>query len=232
MRGTLSLLVLVVMSLAPVAGVKAASGPSDTGRPSEGARLFSICAACHSLRPDISMTGPSLHGVWGRKAGTLKSFPRYSPALKASGVVWNAQTLDAWLTDPARFIPHNWMTFPGIRNADARAVLIAYLKTVSASPPAMPPGQPTGHPDLKTLAPADRVTAIRYCREAHAYYVTNGDNDTRAFWEANLRFKTDSSELGPAKGVPAILRAGMMGDRVSVFFSSPEEISAFIKDQC
>lgn len=224
MRRTFSLLALAMSLAALPAGA--------AGGPSEGARLFSACAACHSLRPDVSMTGPSLHDVWGRKAGTLKSFPRYSPALKASGVVWNAESLDAWLKDPAQFIPHNWMTFPGIRDAKARAELIAYLKTVSTSPPAMPNDQASGHPDLKKLVPADRVKAIRYCRQAHAYSVTNGNNDTRTFWEANLRFKTDSSDLGPAKGAPAILRAGMMGDRASVFFSSPEEISAFIKDQC
>jgi cytochrome c len=232
MRGTLSLLVLAAMSLAAFHAAKAAGGPDEAGGPSEGARLFSTCAACHSLRPDVSMTGPSLHGVWGRKAGTLQSFPRYSPALKASGVVWNGGSLDAWLKDPAQFIPHNWMTFPGVRDAKARAELIAYLKTASASPPAMPNAQVTGHRDLKKLAPAGRVTAIRYCRQSHTYYVTNGDNDTRTFWEANLRFKTDSSALGPAMDAPAILRAGMMGDRASVFFSSPEEISRFIKNQC
>ncbi len=231
MRRTFSLLALA-MSLAALTAVKAAGGPRESGGPNEGARLFSTCAACHSLRPDVSMTGPSLHGVWGRKAGTVKSFPRYSPALRASNVVWNDESLDAWLKDPAQFIPHNWMTFAGIRDAKARAVLIAYLKTVSATPPAMPNGQAPGHPDLKKLTPAEHVKAIRYCRQAHAYYVTNGDNDTRTFWEANLRFKTDSSDLGPATGAPAILRAGMMGDRASVFFSSPEEISAFIKDHC
>ena len=54
----------------------------------------------------------------------------------------------------------------------------------------------------------------------------------RNFWERNLRFKTDSSEDGPAKGAPAILRAGMMGDRAAVIFASPEEISGFISHSC
>jgi len=52
------------------------------------------------------------------------------------------------------------------------------------------------------------------------------------FWEANLRFKTDSSDAGPAAGKPVIMRAGMMGDRASVFFAAPDEISAFIKHRC
>lgn len=54
----------------------------------------------------------------------------------------------------------------------------------------------------------------------------------RNFWERNLRFKTNSSEDGPAKGAPAILRAGMMGDRAAVIFASPEEISGFISHAC
>ena len=47
-----------------------------------GQRVFGACAACHSLQPEQNMTGPSLAGLWGRKAGTLPSFDRYSPALK------------------------------------------------------------------------------------------------------------------------------------------------------
>lgn len=222
-----------LLAVASVASLAVSSGAMAAGEQGAGVQLFRACAACHSLQPDISMTGPSLHGLWGRKAGSLKSFPRYSPALKASDVVWNAESLDAWLKDPAQFIPHNWMTFPGISDPKARAALIGYLKTASASPPtAMPPAQAMGLTDLRKLTPAKQVKAIRYCRDTHSYYVTNGDNDTRAFWEANLRFKTDSSDLGPATGAPAILRAGMMGDRASVFFSSPKEISAFIKPQC
>ena len=52
------------------------------------------------------------------------------------------------------------------------------------------------------------------------------------FWERNLRFKTDSSDDGPKKGAPAIERAGMMGDRASVIFAAPEEISGFVSNQC
>lgn len=218
---------VAAFSSAAAASAAAASAADD------GGQIFGTCAACHSLQPDVSMTGPSLHGLWGRKAGTLKSFPRYSPALKASNVVWNTQSLDAWIKNPAQFIPRSGMTFPGIPDAKARAALIAYLKTANASqPPEMSNSQAMGHPNLKKLVPTDQIKAIGYCQNTHTYYVTNGDNDTRAFWEANLRFKTDSSELGPANGVPAILRAGMQGDRASVFFASPEEISAFIKPQC
>src|SRR5437588_2456350 len=74
------------------------------GDAARGRRFFGACAACHSLEADRNMTGPSLAGVWGRHAGGLSSFERYSPALKSSAVVWNDQTLDEWLKDPAHFI--------------------------------------------------------------------------------------------------------------------------------
>jgi cytochrome c len=78
------------------------------------------------------MLGPSLAGVWGRKAGVAPGFTRYSEALKTSGVIWNAETLDRWLADPASFIPNNRMAFPGIDDATARADLIAYLHSATS----------------------------------------------------------------------------------------------------
>jgi cytochrome c len=66
------------------------------GNPSRGQRAFGACAACHSLQPDQNMTGPSLAGVWNRKAGSLASFSRYSDALKSADIVWNDKTLDEW----------------------------------------------------------------------------------------------------------------------------------------
>ena len=74
------------------------------------------------------MTGPSLADLWGRKAGGLSSFDRYSDALKSSGIVWDDRSLDGWLTDPQRKVPHNDMPFEGIKDAGARADLLALLK--------------------------------------------------------------------------------------------------------
>src|SRR5262249_18512640 len=69
------------------------------GNATRGQRIFGACAACHSLQPDQNMTGPSLAGLWDRKAGTLASFKRYSAALQSSNIVWNDKTLDDWITD-------------------------------------------------------------------------------------------------------------------------------------
>ena len=58
------------------------------------------------------------------------------------------------------------------------------------------------------------------------------DGKSRDFWERNLRFKTDVSADGPQKGAPALIAAGMMGDRADVIFAAPEEISGFIAPKC
>jgi cytochrome c len=214
-----------------------------TGDAEQGARIFRACSVCHSLTPGRHMTGPSLAGVWGRKAGTAPGFARYSEVLKSSGVIWNAETLDAWLTDPRSFIPNNRMTFPGIDDAAARADLIAYLEAAASNQAQAEGGSENGGmmggmmggmsgavPSLRNIASDQQVTAIRYCGDT--YSVTTKSGEVLQFWERNLRFKTDSSDTGPLKGAPALVRAGMMGDRASVIFAAPDEISALIEPKC
>lgn len=189
------------------------------------------------------MTGPSLAGLWGRKAGSLASFERYSDALKASGIIWDNRSLDAWLTDPERMVPDNAMPFQGIKDARVRADLLAFLKETTkpgAAPGRTAQAQMGGmagmmggggrDPNLKNLEPSKHVTAITYCHDT--YRVTTGDGKTRAFWERNLRFMTDSSKDGPESGVPAIMPAGMLGDRAAVIFAAPKEITKMIEAQC
>jgi cytochrome c len=79
------------------------------------------------------MTGPSLANLWGRRAGGLASFPRYSAALRSSGITWNDATLDEWIRDPQRFVPGNDMTFQGIKDGKERAGLVTFLKDVTQS---------------------------------------------------------------------------------------------------
>lgn len=221
-------------------GITVAATANAAGDTEAGARAFGPCAACHSLEPGRHMTGPSLARLWDRKAGAVEGFARYSPALKSADVVWNEETLNAWLADPKALVPGNTMTFPGIKDAKARAGLIAFLKSAGAGGPAgqaaqsgaMGGGMSRGPQaqSLKTLAPANQVIAIRHCRDT--YRVTTVAGELPPFWEFNLRFKTDSSETGPENGRPAIMRAGMMGDRASVIFADPAEISAFIEKKC
>ena len=205
------------------------------GDAARGARLFQNCAACHSVTPGEHMTGPSLAGVWQREAGTAKGFHRYSEALKRTGVVWNEATLDAWLHDPATFAPGNYMTFPGIPDAAARRDLIAYLEAISKADAGSPkpPSRPSlrsSFPELKNAGPETRVAAIRHCGDT--YWVTTASGRVMPYWEFNLRFKTDSSARGPARGAPAIVGAASMGDRAQVVFAEPGEMSRFIKTKC
>jgi cytochrome c len=199
------------------------------GDAERGATLFRACAGCHSLKPDQNMTGPSLSGVWERKAGTLKSFERYSPALKSSTIVWDEKSLDKWLKSPQALVSQNRMIFPGVPDPRQRADLIAFLKSASAGR-GVPAALTTGFQDLKKLGAEHQVQAIRYCHDT--YRVTTADGKTADFWEANLRFKTDSSDTGPLAGKPVIMPAGMQGDRASLFFAAPDEIGTFLKQQC
>ncbi len=231
---------LVIAAFSTVALLSPTLGaPGDAAR---GEHDFRACAPCHSLEPDRNMTGPSLAGLWGRKAGSLPSFDRYSDALKSSGIIWDDRSLDGWLTGPDGMVPDNEMPFNGIKNPRDRADLLAFLK--EATKPGAAPQQSAqaqmggmagmmgggGVSDLKSLDPARQVKAITYCHDS--YRVTTANGKTRHFWERNLRFMTDSSKDGPESGAPAIMPAGMLGDRASVIFATPEEITKMIEARC
>ena len=97
------------------------------GNAENGKRLFRACAGCHSLNAGETRFGPSLAGLFGRKAGLVPRF-RYSKALQNSSIVWNERALDAWLANPRLFIPGNRMPFFGVRDPQLRKDIIAFLK--------------------------------------------------------------------------------------------------------
>jgi cytochrome c len=96
---------------------------------SRGTGLFqSRCGTCHTLQDGgPNKLGPNLHALFGRKAGSLPGY-NYSPAMRAAGIVWNAQTLDAYITDPHKDIPGDKMPFAGLPNKADRDDLISYLE--------------------------------------------------------------------------------------------------------
>lgn len=215
--------------LTAVLALAAAGGVSAEGDPGRGAKPFRACIACHSFEPGRHLSGPSLAGVWGREAGEAPGFRRYSEALKHSDVVWNEKALDAWLRSPRRLVPGNTMRFDGIPDEAIRADLVAFLKAASEGKAEHVP-KPPPLPDLKKPSPIAAITSIRHCGDS--YFVTNAKGQTAAYWEFNLRFKTDSSASGPAAGRPVMVGQGMQGDRAQVVFSAPGEISSFIKAGC
>ena len=97
------------------------------GDPEAGKKAFAKCKACHQLAAGKNGVGPSLHGMFGRKAGTVEGF-KYSDAMKAKAVTWNEETIAAYLADPKGYIPGNKMVFPGIKKESELADVIAYLK--------------------------------------------------------------------------------------------------------
>jgi cytochrome c len=116
-----SLLSLPFIAAAFLSTAKAA----DAAR---GAALYeSKCGGCHAL--DENRYGPAHRGVFGRKAGSAPGYA-YSSAVAASGVVWSAETLDRWLSDPEKLIPGQKMNV-SVAAAQDRLDLIAYLQAQS-----------------------------------------------------------------------------------------------------
>ncbi len=114
--------------LLAVLGVIASFPAQAAGDATAGAVVFKKCAMCHSVDPGKKVAmGPNLSGVIGRKAATTEF--NYSPAMKASGIVWTADKLDAFLLKPAAVVKGSRMAFVGLPRAEDRANVIAYLTT-------------------------------------------------------------------------------------------------------
>ena len=100
-----------------------------SGDAKEGEKVFAKCRACHSVEAGKNGVGPSLNGVFGRKAGTLEKYA-YSKAMTEKGVVWDEKTIAAYIADPKAYIPGNKMIFPGLKKESEVENLLAYLKSL------------------------------------------------------------------------------------------------------
>ncbi|MBN2631880.1 MAG: c-type cytochrome [Rhodobacteraceae bacterium] len=105
---------------------------ADPALISAGEKVFKQCAACHKIGDNAkNSTGPIMTGIIGRTAGTVDGY-KYSKPMKTAGedgLVWDAATLDAYLADPKGYIPRGKMSFAGLKKAEDRAAVIAYLST-------------------------------------------------------------------------------------------------------
>ena len=112
-----------------VVGLSATQAFAQAGNAARGERVFNLqCKTCHSLEQDgSSVTGPTLHGVFGRKAGTAAGFES-SEAMIKSGIVWDDTSLAEYMRDPKAKVPDTKMVFNGIKQAGQLADLVAYLK--------------------------------------------------------------------------------------------------------
>jgi cytochrome c len=100
---------------------------AQDGDPEAGKKVYRQCQACHVLDKEQNRVGPHLVGIFGREAGSVEGF-KYSDAMKESGIVWDEETIDAYVADPKGYIPGNRMPYAGLKDAEDRADLIAYLK--------------------------------------------------------------------------------------------------------
>ena len=88
------------------------------------------CRTCHSFKEGDNRLGPSLHGVVGRKSGSLEGFA-FSSAMKSAGITWDEQTLDKFIANPDQVVSGNGMKpYTGISDAKQRSEIVAYLKTL------------------------------------------------------------------------------------------------------
>jgi cytochrome c len=115
--GGASLLALLTGAVAPGLAADAARGE----------QLFVECASCHTLEKGVHNVGPSLNGLFQRKAGAFEDY-RYSPAMKRSNITWTPEELDKFIADPQMIVPANRMPYAGMTNAADRADLLAYLQ--------------------------------------------------------------------------------------------------------
>ncbi|KJV10461.1 hypothetical protein VZ95_04710 [Elstera litoralis] len=119
-------LIVFIASLAFAAAARA------DGDAAAGLKVYTTkCKICHSVDASgKNGVGPGLNGVFGRTAGTKEGFA-YSPAMKAMGTVWSADTIKAYVANPKDSVPGNKMAFVGIKNPDELENLMAYLKEVT-----------------------------------------------------------------------------------------------------
>lgn len=123
MKQAIHILGLVVLLTGLVAAARGQG--SGAGDPERGKALYARCQGCHSI--DRNRIGPLHRGLFGRRAGSVDGFD-YSQAMRASGIVWDEATLDAFLAAPRDYIPGTRMIYAGIKDPQERADLIAYLK--------------------------------------------------------------------------------------------------------
>ncbi len=117
---------------------------------------FKECRRCHQVGLGAeNRIGPHLNDVFGRAAGSLSGF-RYSRSMRTAGengLVWDEQTLDAFLADPGSFVPRTRMNVVGIPDGDTRALIMALLRGFSSDNPALPAAEPTLTPEEYGLDP-------------------------------------------------------------------------------
>jgi cytochrome c len=125
-RGTVVCGLTVVLMTGVLAPSRAAESPP--------AVFNNHCRTCHSVKEGDNRLGPSLHNIFGRKAGSSPGYANYSQGMKSSGIVWDEATLDKFIENPEQVVPNNNMKpYKGIEDADVRKQIVDFFKSQSAA---------------------------------------------------------------------------------------------------
>ena len=120
-----------VFAFAAAAFIGMASGQQAlAGDAAAGEKVFKKCKACHMVTKERHKSGPHLVNLFGRAAGSADGFKKYSKAMKGSGIVWNAETLDGYLANPKKYLKGTKMAFAGLKKEKDRQNIIAYLESL------------------------------------------------------------------------------------------------------
>lgn len=209
----LALLLIVSAGLYSVARAQPAVEPIE-GRlvspdVAAGKNVFLQCGACHVATPGASATiGPNLWNVVGRAIAGEPGF-EYSESLKQVGGDWSFERLNVYLFDPKLLAPQGRMPFPGIKSADERAHLIAYLRTLSDKPVALPAATPGAADSGVAVAEADpekwqglppgpgREEVFYRCKACHSLMIVKQQGLDRETWDESLEWMVDEQGMTP-----------------------------------
>ena len=179
---------LLWLALAPPVPARA-DGLGDAER---GAQVYRKCAACHMVGPKArNRIGPELNGIFGRRAAALEGF-KYSMAMHragADGLVWELDTLDAYIENPKALVTGTRMSFSGISDREDRFDLMAYLRRYSDKPRDIPEASPTALAHEVDLPPEILAMA--------------GDREYGEYLSSECR--TCHRDDGSSDGIPAIV---------------------------
>jgi len=126
-RRSIYLFAAIVLGSLAFADAAAADNGDDAGK----LAFNNACRTCHSINEGDHRLGPSLHGVVGRKAGSVDGYG-FSAAMKQSGITWDAATIDKFIASPDQVVTGNNMKpFGGLDDAKQREQIVAYLKSIS-----------------------------------------------------------------------------------------------------
>ena len=173
----------------------------------KGAQLSNVCLACHaSSRDAANKLGPNLYNVVGRKIAAMDNY-NYSKAMVGTAGTWDLQTLDQFLAAPMKMISGTNMTYPGVKDADDRAALLAWLRLQSDKPMALPKlsvqekalpgGKPSKEDPNLALLPkgAGREKVFYTCSVCHSIKLVVQQGLSRESWKETLDWMTEEQAM-------------------------------------